>query len=79
MRKAYLKLCKKLRYRWYFAYTWLHRSSLKHCGKGVRLEYPIRLEEPHRISIGDDVMTHPGSGSIPSSNGLEFSTTAKSS
>jgi acetyltransferase-like isoleucine patch superfamily enzyme len=59
MRKAYLKLCKKLRYRWYFVYTWLHRSSLKSCGKRVRLEFPIRLEEPHRISLGDDVMTHP--------------------
>jgi acetyltransferase-like isoleucine patch superfamily enzyme len=59
MRKAYLKLCKKLRYRWYFFYTWLHRSSLKSCGKRVRLEFPIRLEEPHLISIGDDVVTHP--------------------
>jgi acetyltransferase-like isoleucine patch superfamily enzyme len=59
MRKAYLRLCKKLRYRWYFAYTWLHRSSLRSCGKRVRLEFPIRLEEPHRISIGDDVVIHP--------------------
>lgn len=52
MRKKYLKLCQRLRSRFHRFYTWLWRSSLKSCGAGVRLEYPLRLEQADRISIG---------------------------
>ena len=58
MRKQFLVLSKKLRYRGLRVYTWLLRSGLKHCGKRVRIEFPVRLEQPGRISIGDDVVLY---------------------
>lgn len=55
MRRACLKLVKKLQFRWYFFYTWMHKGDLKRCGRGACMEYPVRLEELHAISLGNDV------------------------
>jgi acetyltransferase-like isoleucine patch superfamily enzyme len=59
MRKRILKLAKKVRYRWSAFYTWLWRSSLKRCGKNVRFDFPIRLEEPGSITVGSNVVIYP--------------------
>lgn len=59
MRKKFLQLCKKLRYRFNRVYTWLWSSSLKSCGEGVRLEFPVRLEQPGSIAIGANSVIYP--------------------
>jgi acetyltransferase-like isoleucine patch superfamily enzyme len=59
MRKSLLKLCKKLDQRFCRFYTWLLRSSLKSCGRNVQFQYPVRLEQPGCISVGNDVIIYP--------------------
>jgi len=59
MRKGFLQVCKRLRYRFNGVYTWLWRSSLKSCGEGVRLEFPVRLEQPDSITIGANSVIYP--------------------
>jgi acetyltransferase-like isoleucine patch superfamily enzyme len=59
MRKSLLKVCKKVDQRLSRIYTWLWRSSLKSCGRNVLLEYPVRLEQPGSITMGDDVILYP--------------------
>ena len=65
MRKGFLRLCKRLRYRFNGVYTWLWRSSLKSCGDGVRLEFPVRLEQPQSITIGANSVIYPRAWSNP--------------
>jgi acetyltransferase-like isoleucine patch superfamily enzyme len=59
MRKSFLKLCKKVDQRFCRFYTWLLRSSLRSCGRNVHFHYPIRMEQPECISVGDDVIIYP--------------------
>lgn len=59
MRKGFLQVCKRFRYRSNGVYTWLWRSSLKSCGEGVRLEFPIRLEQADSITIGANSVIYP--------------------
>ncbi len=59
MRKFLLKTALRIRIRFYRFYTWLWRSSLKSCGEGVRFEYPLRLDQPDRISIGANCVLYP--------------------
>jgi acetyltransferase-like isoleucine patch superfamily enzyme len=59
MRKKFLQLCRRLRYRSNAIYTWLWRSSLKSCGDGVRLDFPLLLNEPGSISIGANSVIYP--------------------
>jgi acetyltransferase-like isoleucine patch superfamily enzyme len=59
MRKSFLKVCKKLDQRFTRFHTWLWRSSLKSCGRNVSISYPVRLEQPGSISMGNDVILYP--------------------
>lgn len=59
MRKTFLRLCKKIDQRFARVYTWLLRSSLKSCGRNVVIEYPVRLEQPGSIRMGDGVILYP--------------------
>lgn len=59
MRKKFLQLCRRLRYRSNGIYTWLWRSSLKSCGDGVRLDFPLLLNEPGSITIGANSVIYP--------------------
>jgi len=59
MRKILLAVSRKLRFRCCGVYTWLLRSGLKRCGDGVRFEFPIRLEEPQLITVGNQVHIYP--------------------
>jgi len=59
MRKKFLQLCKKLTYRFGRFYTWLLRSSLKSCGQDVRLDFPVRLDQPGSISLGAGTIIYP--------------------
>lgn len=59
MRRFLLKLSVKIRYRWFGVYTWLLKGELKSCGKRVRFEYPVRLEQRHLITVGDGVIIYP--------------------
>lgn len=56
MRLKYRGLCKKFVFRFNRFYTWLLRGGMKSCGEGVRFDYPLRLEGPECISIGDGTM-----------------------
>jgi acetyltransferase-like isoleucine patch superfamily enzyme len=40
-------------------YTWLLRSSLKSCGIGVRLYFPVRFGKPESISLGAGCLVYP--------------------
>ncbi len=59
MRKKFVRLCEKINLRICAMYTWLLRSSLKSCGPGVRLHYPIRFGKPESISLGAGCMIYP--------------------
>lgn len=59
MRKQFLQLCKKLRLKFCFFYTWLLKGGLKACGPGTRIEFPCRLEQPGSITLGKNVMIYP--------------------
>lgn len=59
MRKEFLRLCEKINFRICAIYTWLLRSSLKSCGPGVRLHFPVRFGKPESISLGAGCMIYP--------------------
>lgn len=61
MRKKFLLFCRKLSYKFCAAYTWLLRSSLRSCGPGVRLHFPVRLDHAESISIGAGTVIYPRS------------------
>jgi len=54
-----LRLSKKLRYRACKGYTWLLKGGLKSCGERVYFEFPVRIEQPQSVSIGNDVVCYP--------------------
>jgi len=58
LRKKFLLLCDKLQWQFRGVYTWLLRSSFKHCGKRVTIQFPIRLGQPGSISLGSDVLIY---------------------
>jgi acetyltransferase-like isoleucine patch superfamily enzyme len=60
MRSNFLQLCKKLNFRFGIFYTWLLRGGLKSCGKNVYFHYPVRLEQPGKISMGNGCVFYPG-------------------
>jgi acetyltransferase-like isoleucine patch superfamily enzyme len=60
MRTKFLQLCKKLNWKFNALYTWLLRAELKSCGEKVQFHYPVRLEQPGRISIGNESVLYPG-------------------
>ena len=53
MRKLILKVAIKLRYRFSAFHTWLWSNSVERIGEGVRIDFPIRIEQPGSISIGN--------------------------
>jgi acetyltransferase-like isoleucine patch superfamily enzyme len=53
MRKLILEVAKKLRFHFAAFHTWLWSSSFKKIGEGVRIDFPIRIEQPGAISIGN--------------------------
>jgi len=53
MRKLILKVAKKLRLRFSELHTWLLSNSFERIGEGVRIDFPIRIEQPGSISIGN--------------------------
>jgi acetyltransferase-like isoleucine patch superfamily enzyme len=59
VRKKLLRLCEKINLRVCAMYTWLLRSSLKSCGPGVRLHFPVRFGKPESISLGTGCMIYP--------------------
>lgn len=59
MRKKFLWLCGKINLRLCAMYTWLLRSSLKSCGTGVRLHFPIWFVKPESISLGTGCFIYP--------------------
>lgn len=59
MRKKFLRLCGKINLRLCAMYTWLLRSSLKSCGKGVRLHFPIWFVKPESVSLGTGCFIYP--------------------
>jgi acetyltransferase-like isoleucine patch superfamily enzyme len=59
VRKRFLRLCEKINYRVCTMYTWLLRSSLKSCGPGVRLYFPVRFGNPESISLGTGCLIYP--------------------
>jgi acetyltransferase-like isoleucine patch superfamily enzyme len=54
MRKLILKVARKIRLRFSSFYTWILSSSFESIGEGVRIDFPIRIENPESISIGRD-------------------------
>jgi acetyltransferase-like isoleucine patch superfamily enzyme len=59
MRKTLFTLSKKVRLAFCVFYTWLWRSSLRECGTGVRIEFPVRFESPENITMGDNTLIYP--------------------
>ncbi len=59
MRKKFLHICRKLRFRFSGLYTWLLRSSFKSCGADVRIDFPVRLEQPESITLGAGTIIYP--------------------
>jgi acetyltransferase-like isoleucine patch superfamily enzyme len=59
VRKKFLRLCEKINFRVCAVYTWLLRSSLKSCGPGVQLHFPIRFGKPESISLGTGCIIYP--------------------
>lgn len=60
MRKKILELSKRANWKFLAFYTWLLRGDLKSCGEKVEFHYPVRLENPGRISIGNGSVLYPG-------------------
>jgi len=59
VRKKFLWLCEKIDFRICAMYTWLLRSSLKSCGPGVHLHFPVRFGKPESISLGTGCLIYP--------------------
>lgn len=58
MRKLILKVAMKLRLRFSEFHTWLWSNSLEKIGEGVRIDFPIRIEQPGSISMGNGCMLY---------------------
>jgi acetyltransferase-like isoleucine patch superfamily enzyme len=59
VRKKFLRLCEKINFRVCTTYTWLLRSSLKSCGPGVLLFFPVRFGKPESITVGKGCVIYP--------------------
>jgi acetyltransferase-like isoleucine patch superfamily enzyme len=59
VRKKFLWLCEKINFRVCAAYTWLLRSSLKSCGPGAIVQFPVRFGNPQFISLGAGCTIYP--------------------
>ena len=79
MRTKFLQLCRKLNWKFNAFYTWLLRAELKSCGEKVELHYPVRLEQPGQISIGNECVLYPGAWLNPVSEwaGVKYTAEVK--
>jgi acetyltransferase-like isoleucine patch superfamily enzyme len=59
MRRKILQLWKKLNFRFNRFYTWMKISELGSVGKGVRFDYPVRIENPGSITMGAGTILYP--------------------
>lgn len=58
MRRTILNLWKKISFRFSAFYTWMLSGDLGYCGKNVRFDYPVRIENPGSIHMGSDVILY---------------------
>lgn len=58
MRKLILKVATKLRFRFSEFHTWLWSNSLERIGERVRIDFPIRIEQPGSISLGNECILY---------------------
>ena len=59
MRRKILNIWKKISFRFSAFYTWMLSGDLGRCGKNLRLDYPVRIENPGSVTIGSDVIFYP--------------------
>lgn len=59
MRRKILNIWKKISFRFSAFYTWMLSGDLGSCGRNVRFDYPVRIENPGSVTIGCDVILYP--------------------